>query len=103
MLRVLQKDGVPVTTSAGAVAQVWRSGSRQATLARALSGVENAPIDDESCRAIGELLRGGGTTDIVDAHVALLVPDGGTVLTSDPSDISSLLKARRAKATVVRL
>jgi len=33
MLRVLQREGVPVRTSAAAVAQVWRDGHRQAKAA----------------------------------------------------------------------
>ncbi len=40
MLRVLQRNGVPVVTGGGVVAQVWRDGGRQANLARILSGVD---------------------------------------------------------------
>jgi hypothetical protein len=39
-------------------------------------------------------------TDIVDAHVAWLTPQGDHVLTSDPGDIGRLLDARRVKAVV---
>ncbi len=101
MLRVLQRQAEPVRTSAGAVAQVWRAGRRQADLARALLGLDVAPLDEVAAKKVGELLRSSGTSDPVDAHVALLVPPGGHVLTSDEPDIKVLLKSRRVTATVV--
>lgn len=103
MLRVLQREGVPVHTSAGAVAQVWRDGRRQANLARVLPGVDVAALNSVVARRVGELLRASDSTDLVDAHVALLVPPGGTVLTSDDADVRALLRARRVKARVVRV
>ena len=69
MLRVLQHDGVPVLTSAGAIAQVWRDGRRQANLARVLPGIHVAALDDVSAKRVGELLRQNRTDDLVDAHV----------------------------------
>jgi len=101
MLRVLQRDGEPVRTSAGAIAQVWRAGRRQADLARALPGVEVAVLDELAAKKVGELLGSSGTSDLVDAHVALLVLPGGKVLTSDEPDFKALLRARRVKATVI--
>ena len=100
-MRVLQRDGEPVRTSAGAIAQVWRAGRRQADLARALPGVEVAVLDELAAKKVGELLGSSGTSDLVDAHVALLVLPGGKVLTSDEPDIKALLRARRVKATVI--
>jgi hypothetical protein len=103
LLRVLQRDGVPVHTSAAAVAQVWRDGRRQANLARVLPGVDIAPVDDVAARMIGELLRANHSSDLVDAHVALLVPQEGRVLTSDDDDIRGLLRTRQVKAHVVHV
>jgi len=100
MLRVCHRDGVPVRTSAGVVAQTWRSGPRQANLARVLAGVDIAMIDDLTSRRIGELLGVSGTADLVDAHVALLATPGCTILTSDERDIAHLLDARRVRARV---
>lgn len=76
-LRVLQRDAVPVLTSAGAVAQVWRDGRRQANLARVLPGVDVAALDELSAKKVGALLREDATNHIVDAHVALLVQPNG--------------------------
>ena len=103
MLRVAWELGVPVRTSAAAVAQVWRSGSRQARLARVLSGVDSAPLDLDEARAIGTLLARNASADVVDAHVARLVHPGDRVLTSDPDDIAALLRTREVEAAVVRV
>ena len=103
MLRVLQRDGVSVLTSAGAVAQVWRDGRGQANLARVLLGVDVLPLDDVRAKKVGELLRENRTDDIVDAHVALLVQPDDHVLTSDEPDIKALLRTRRVKATIIRV
>jgi hypothetical protein len=101
MLRVLQRDAEPVRTSAGAVAQVWRAGHRQANLARTLPGLDVAVLDEVAAKKVGELLGSSGTSDLVDAHVALLVDPGGQVLTSDEQDIKALLRTRRVRATVI--
>lgn len=103
MLRVLQRDEVPVTTSGGVVAQVWRDGGRQANLARILSGVDVEAIDDLTGRRVGELLRQNHSDDLVDAHIALLVQPGDQVLTSDEPDIKALLRTRRVRAHIIRV
>ena len=103
MLRVLQRDGVAVRTSAGALAQVWRSGRRQANLARVLPGFDTVALDEAAAKKVGDLLGSSSTSDLVDAHVALLVEPGSQVLTSHGPDIKALLHAHRVKATVVRI
>lgn len=103
MLRMLQRDGTPVLTSATVVAQVWRDPRRQANLARILAGVDVAALDDVAATKVGELLRVSRTSDIADAHLALLVKGGDRVLTSDEGDIGSLIRTRRVKATIVRV
>ncbi len=101
MLRVLHRDGVPVVTSGGVVAQVWRDGSRQANLARILSGVVVDPLDDVVARRVGELLRQNRSDDLVDAHVALLVQPDDQVITSDEPDLKALLRTRNVRARIV--
>jgi hypothetical protein len=103
LLRVAHSNRIGVATSAGAVAQVWHNGARQANLARALDGVASTPIDDGTARRLGPLLRASRTTDIVDAHVALIAAPGDRVLTSDPGDIARLLAVRKVKAVVTRV
>ena len=103
MLRVLQRDGVPVVTSAAVVAQAWRDPRRQVNLARVLTGIYIAAVDDVAAKKVGELLRANGTSDLADAHVALLVQSQERVLTSDEADIKALLRTRRVKAVIVRV
>jgi hypothetical protein len=103
VLRLLQRDGVPVRTSAGAVAQAWRSGPRQANLARVLPGLDVAVLDETAGKRVGELLGANGTNDLVDAHMALLIEPGGSILTSDEPDITALLRTRRVEAAILRV
>ena len=103
MLRVAQLERVPVCTSGGVVAQVWRNGARQAALARSLAGVETAPIDGAAARQVGLLLANSKTGDVVDGHVALLAGPADRVLTSDVSDIRRLLRTRSVSAPIVRV
>ena len=103
MLRVLQREGRPVRTSAAALAQVWRDGARQVSLARVLPGIDVAALDDIVAKRVGELLRTSRSTDLVDAHIALLATEDDSVLTSDDADINALLRARKVKARVVHV
>lgn len=75
------------------LAQVWRDGARQALLSRVLRnpGLVEARLHHEDAKRVGELLRESGTTDVADAHVAMLAASlGAPVITSDPGDISKL-------------
>ena len=101
MLRVLQQRRVPVGTSSGLVAQVWRDGRRQALLARLLSGVDVRALAPGDDRRTGELLALAKTDDVIDAHLVLGVDDEDRVFTSDPDDIDRLLEARRVDAKVI--
>jgi hypothetical protein len=103
MLRVLQRDAVPLTTSGAVVAQAWRDPSRQANLARLLTGVHVAALDEAAGKRVGVLLRDNETTDVADAHVALLAHDHDRVLTGDVDDITALLRTRKVNAVIVRV
>lgn len=84
---------VPITHG-GVVGQVWRGdGGRQASLARALAGVEVRSLDDALGRAAGVLLGAAGRKDVVDAALVLLANDGDRIVTSDPDDIERLAAA----------
>lgn len=101
LLRVAQEGKIQVRTSAGVVAQVWRSGSRQARLARLLAGVSVQPLDAGAARQTGLLLARNSTADVIDAHLALLVGSGDHVLTSDRADLARLLEARGIEAVLI--
>jgi hypothetical protein len=86
-------------TSSGCVAQAWRSGgSRQALLARLLRGLHEQGLDPDVSRSVGRLCDEATTTDVVDAHVALIAHDGDVVITSDAKDIRRLLRAAGSNA-----
>jgi hypothetical protein len=82
--------GQRAVTHAGVLGQVWRDGSRQALLVRALRDVEVRPVDDALARSIGELLRLTRTSDVVDAGLVLLAEDGDLIMTSDGRDLGPL-------------
>jgi hypothetical protein len=99
-LRVLQHQGTPIRVSSAVVGQVWRDGLKQANLARVLTGVGIEALGKDDGRRIGELLALAASTDVVDAHVALMAANTDLILTSDPSDIRQLLQARGVSARV---
>ena len=101
MLRVLHEQRVPLWTSTGVVAQVWRNGRKQALLARILSGVGVRAIAPGDDTRIGELLEVTRTNDVIDGHVALLADHSDRIVTSDPHDLARLIEARGVDAEVV--
>jgi hypothetical protein len=78
---------------AGVVAQAWRDGRRQATLARFLRASEVCivPLDEHLARACGKLCGLTGTADVVDASVVIVARERqDAILTSDPDDLRRL-------------
>ncbi|MBI4495242.1 MAG: PIN domain nuclease [Chloroflexi bacterium] len=81
---------IRIVVPAGALAQAWRDGSRQARLAALLKSdlvlVEDLTL--ARAQAVGVLCGLRDTDDVIDAFVALIARQyGGTVVTSDPSDL----------------
>ena len=103
MLRVAHQERLVVRTTEPVVAHVWRGGRKQANLARVLTGIEVLPLRSGDGKPIGVLLGQAGRSDVVDAHLALEVAPGDHVLTSDPDDVSALLRVRGVEATVTRI
>lgn len=74
------------------VAQVWRSGPRQARLSAFLKTITIHPLDDG--RLVGQLLAQTRTSDVVDAHLVITAARlGHDILTGDPKDITTLSAA----------
>ena len=95
-----------VLVPAGALAQAWRGGSRQARLARALNRCRDVPLDGQTARELGVLCGKTGTSDVIDASVAVASAHASRygpvdVLTSDGDDIRVLLAALNAPVRVV--
>lgn len=93
LLAVAVADRTPIRAPATVIAQVLRDGARQARLSRLLHAVAETPLDSIRSRAVGELLRTSGTTDVVDASVIELTRHGDVVLTADIADLSGLASA----------
>jgi predicted nucleic acid-binding protein len=98
----LEAGVIPMTT-APVVAQVSRS-PRQAQLRRFLRGCDVVGFDPDQAHAVGVLLAKSGTTDVVDAHVAVTAArTGATVITSDPHDLLGLASHSRSPFAVSAL
>ncbi|MBV9141638.1 MAG: hypothetical protein JO115_12100 [Pseudonocardiales bacterium] len=102
-LRVAQRHGMELRSTAIVVAQVWRDPQgRQARLARLLRSVDVRPVDDQAGRAAGVLIGQAGTQDPIDATLVLLARPGDHILTSDPQDIQRLVRAADRSVPVIR-
>lgn len=87
-------SGKPRLIPAGALAQAWRSGARQAGLCLVLRSCEVVSLDAAAARGSGVLCGRAGTCDVVDASVVLLAAHHrAAVVTSDRGDIEKLLDA----------
>jgi len=87
---LLARREVP-TVPAPVVAQSWRGGSRQALLARLLTGCDIEPLDDQQARSVGALAAAASTADIVDACVvegAMRRHD--LIVSSDEGDLQAI-------------
>jgi len=103
VLKLAASKGTDVLVPSTAFAQVWRGTPAQAQLSKAMRFCVIAAFDSVM-RAVGELCGRTRTTDICDAHVAIIAARGGGVLyTSDPQDMRRLLAAYGGRRpTIVR-
>ena len=96
MIALLQQalaQGRAFRVPSGALAQAWRDGRNQVTLARFLRGVEVEviPLDDQLARSCGELCSATNTYDIIDASVVILARERrDSIVTSAPHDLRHL-------------
>jgi hypothetical protein len=86
-------DGVELHTTVPVVAQVWRDGSTQASLARLVKGLVlhdmSSEFDDH--KRVGDLLKRSNTSDVVDAHLVVTAKRlGMNIVSGDPKDIKKL-------------
>jgi hypothetical protein len=90
----IAEEVVPVVP-APVVAEAWRGGPRQASLARLLSGCNVEPMSAEQARRVGELAGRSGHEDIVDVTVVegALKRGDDVVVTSNESHIQKVLGA----------
>jgi hypothetical protein len=93
LIEVGRQDGRGIIVPAGVVAQTWRSGPRQARVARLLSANEVSvePLTDAAARAAGIVCGAAGTSDVVDASIVIAARRyKATVISSDRADLVRL-------------
>lgn len=99
--RARLEAGVVPFTTAPVVAQASRS-PKQVQLRRFLRGCEVVAFGAGQAHQVGSLLASSGTSDVVDAHVALVALERRrTVVTSDPDDMR-LLSSHLAEPLRIR-
>lgn len=90
--RSRENDG-DVVVPPVALGQAWRNGARQARLTSLLneSHVTIEDVTGDVARAAGELCARRGTSDVIDASVAVAARhNGDVVVTRDPVDFRQL-------------
>ena len=98
--RARLEAGLVHVTTAPVIARASRS-PRQAQLRRFLRGCDVVGFDPGQAHAVGTLLSKSGTTDVVDAHIAVTAArTGATVITSDPDDLGALAVYTRSRITI---
>jgi len=97
----LAEEVVP-TVPAVILAETWRGGARQASLARLLAGCQIEDLTAERARHVGELIGRSGTEDVGDASVVegAVRRGGDLVITSDLVDIERVAQAGRRRLRV---
>jgi hypothetical protein len=87
-LGYLAEDVIPIVP-APVVAEAWRGGSRQASLARLLAGCEIEPMSADQARQVGELVGRARLSDIVAVTVVegAIRRGGDPVVTANPTHI----------------
>jgi len=94
IVRAARARTVGLVVPTAALAQVVRSGGRQANLRRFLadSYLRFVALDYQAALQIGALLGDAGASDVVDAAVVVCARELGLapVVTSDPADLRKL-------------
>ncbi|WP_420444137.1 hypothetical protein [Candidatus Poriferisodalis sp.] len=89
LVRQMQADGVVPATNDAALAQAWRDPARQVPLAMLVKAMDVYPFGDP--RVVGQRCAQTGTSDVVDASLAVLADQLGVkVLTTDAADMRRL-------------
>jgi hypothetical protein len=97
---LLAEEIVP-SIPAPVLAEAWRGGSRQASLARLLAMCDVEPLTEAMARAVGELVGRTGHKDIIDVTVIEAARRrGDSIVTSDPHDLRQIAESIRARIVI---
>jgi hypothetical protein len=99
----LAEEVVP-TVPAPVLADAWRGGSRQASLARFLALCAIEPLTEQQAKAVGALAGRADHDDIVDVTVVEgAARRGDAIVTSNHTHISQIAHAARARLPIERI
>ena len=83
------------------LAEAWRGGPRQASLARFLALCTTEPLTDDQAKAVGTLAARARHDDIVDVTVVEgAIRRHDTIVTSNPTHIRNIADATRTRLTI---
>ena len=100
--QVALDDGRDLRVPAVVVGQAWRNARRQVRLGQFLAACHVDQVGLETSKAAGVLCGRAGTSDVVDATVAVMAAATGAVIwTSDPEDIKALVDESGPRPAVV--
>lgn len=90
----LAEEVVPVLP-APVLAETWRGGARQASLARMVAGCDVEEMNADQARRVGQLVGRSGHGDVVDVTVVegAIRRGGDVVVTSDEAHIRRVAEA----------
>lgn len=101
LLRHAQIRSIPVRTTSGVTAQVWRDRSTHVRLARLLRGVDEVAIDPTSSPRVGSVLATSRTSDVVDASLIEIAVDGDEVISTDARDLAHLARCTGKRISII--
>ena len=93
LLACAAERGMRITIPATALAQAMRNPARQVRLSRLVrqAGTDLVALNGPDATAVGLLLAGTATVDIVDAHVVVCARRAGqAIVTSHPVDLQRI-------------
>ena len=97
----IAEEVVPVVP-APVMAEAWRGGPRQASLARMLAGCDIEPMSLDHARHVGELAGRADHDDVVDVSVVegAVRRDDDAIITSNESHIRRIVAATRQEIRI---
>lgn len=89
IMQALKAQGIVPITNVGALAQVWRNPAQQVGVTMLARSCEIRELGNP--QEIGRRCAATGTSDVIDASLAVLSTTTGlTILTTDPNDMQQL-------------
>jgi hypothetical protein len=101
----LLAEEVTPTVPAPVLAEAWRGGPRQASLARMMAGCDVEAMNEGQARSVGELAGRAGHDDVVDVAVVegALRRGGDVVVTSNADHIRKVAEAAGVQLRIERV